>query len=1233
MANTCSWISGKDSILHKWTHDPTRLQTLWISGPPGTGKSVLAAYLINYLRSQGIFCVFHFFRSGDRLQRSIGACIRSIAFQIATQFSRYKQQLDELSDAGTQLQRNDARSLWQKLFLSTLGQLDVHCPIYVVIDGLDESDSLQTLLSLFASAAGALPFRFIIISRPTQSISNALDKFSEPLRVERISTNSASEDIPIYVNKELQSIRASSTLRQKIIDLVIDKAAGNFLWVHLAVNEILNCHTQDEIEQVLHDIPSDMQLLYRRIEDSMTESLKAMDQKLAKALLMWIGCAQRVLTLDEVAEALEPTFGNILDLAYTIRQICGSLILVDRNSRVTFVHQTVREYLIKLSKGPFAISPSEAHEEIFLRCMSCIGDSELRAHIKQDKLSPLVPYAATSWHFHLRAIQIGSDDVFYALSTFLEETTVLTWIHVLAMWKQLRVLVQTSQSLASFVERRKVHDACIAPNLRPTEALESMDLWSTDLVKIVGKFGKNLLETPEAIHKFIPQFCPRTSAINRQFGKRGAFQVRVPGEANSAWDDSLAKIFLGSTAEGLSIACAGRFFAVLTTANSIILYDAETCQELRRLQQSDKIMVFCVSKDGKLIASYGVRSTKIWETGTGREIHSLQSPSQSKALHIRFVQQSLTIMVSSEDRNVRMLSIEAAEPAWQKKIDLQSLDDQVSSSGIASRSPHSTAISPDGGHVALAFRGAPLSVWALADDQHLVGRCRRERGDLSFDSQPWSPVDQVLWPSASAEVLGIYTGGAIFKWNPLEDTSQEVDASANTIACNHDGDLVASTDANGTIRIWKIQDFSLIYQLRYESPVSGLAFGPDNRRFYDLRGAFCNVWEPNTLIRLSDLEKSGSEAASDFASVAASTTMSEAEVEIKEPVTAIASSNLSHTYVSGNAEGGVRLQQSFGEKQTELWSSSAFMPIEHVAWSKDGKHVAWRDLASRVMVKAVDATKSSQPPTEPLFDKTIVFGDGPVQQLLLSPKSEYILITSPTSAQLFSIGQSSRIQEWKSTSSNAAFRWVNHPSCSDQLLVIGAERAFIFSWQDLAVRREMQLDLRCAFSSTSSNNVRLQQIRRPSDSNLILNRTGTIVEHVMLTQDKKHVLLEATYHEPSTPQGSRQLALFSKATFDGADTLLAPRSLPSALLSKVQLPLGVLPYDRFVFLDNEYWICSWQLSGVKDEALALKRYFFLPRDWLSAECIELCKILDNGVLLIPRQGEVASIKSDLSLQW
>jgi WD40 repeat protein len=64
-----------------------------------------------------------------------------------------------------------------------------------------------------------------------------------------------------------------------------------------------------------------------------------------------------------------------------------------------------------------------------------------------------------------------------------------------------------------------------------------------------------------------------------------------------------------------------------------------------------------------------------------------------------------------------------------------------------------------------------------------------------------------------------------------------------------DGNLLPTSDPSGTLYVWALPRLNFIYKLFYEEIVRDLAFSPDGQRIYDSRGALCNLWEPDALIR------------------------------------------------------------------------------------------------------------------------------------------------------------------------------------------------------------------------------------------------------------------------------------------------------------------------------------------------------------------------------------------------
>ena len=94
-----------------------------------------------------------------------------------------------------------------------------------------------------------------------------------PLRILPVEDNH--DDIEMFVMQEIEFVHASPELKVDIVRRLLEKAHGNFLWVRLALDEILECYTREDIEEALEEIPAGMEELYLRMETSITKSSRA----------------------------------------------------------------------------------------------------------------------------------------------------------------------------------------------------------------------------------------------------------------------------------------------------------------------------------------------------------------------------------------------------------------------------------------------------------------------------------------------------------------------------------------------------------------------------------------------------------------------------------------------------------------------------------------------------------------------------------------------------------------------------------------------------------------------------------------------------------------------------------------------------------------------------------------------------------------------------------------------
>ena len=1238
MPGSCEWITSNPKFVSWSLEDSGNPRFLWVNGLPGSGKSVLSSFVIEYLKRLGGNCQCYFFKYGDQSKRSPNSLLRSLAYQIALDVPEYRLRLQKLAEDGLNLEKAEARLIWQKLFASALFNLNFGKPLFWVIDGLDECDSPQSLLSLLAATSTLnTSLRIMFVGRKNQTQSIAFDRLARVYQVDDLSADTPGQDLRMYVTKEMEYMRGSPSFKEEVTAKILDMANRNWLWVNLVLREILDCHTEAAIDQALKEIPADLEPLYQRMEAALVRTSKLADKGLAILILTCATCSRQALSLQELAQVIQPEYSKVLDLKHTISQVCGDFVIVDSKSRVTMVHQTAREYLTKTPELQFFISPLKGHQKLFTKCVSFLLDHSLKIRGERIISQPFMLYAATSWSYHLSRSAAFSDQASVeVLARFFQGPCVLFWVYILASTGQLRVLVFASQTLTYFLEKKTRADAERSPLTHRLQEKEILELWATDLLRIVGKFGAHLLAHPRSVYKLIPPFCPQDSAIYRQFGpKKVSSSLAVTGFSSRTWDDCLAKFSVGRECQALKILCADRYFAILTTDGTVILWHALTCEEARRFPHGERVLTMNFSSSQDLLVTYGFRTTKVWNVSSARLLHSFTNPSGAKALAITFALNDNTIISCSDDKAIRRISLYEPEKGWELA---ESLARDETFAGRNYNSPRRVAFSLDGSQVAVSYRGIPLAVWGV-DPPEFIGRCERSSDKGRGLNDMWTDVGSMCWNPVTGHILGLYNDGCIFKWHPFESEIEEIKTTAAEIQCSPDGNLFVTSNVDGTLRIWNFHHFAMIYQLSCTSPVTDLAISPDGRRIYDLRGAFCNVWEPNVLLRLAETDEKGSETSSNMGSSTQVSLVSEASAEMPDPITALAVSPLTSTYCAGDDLGVLRLCRKSGNELEQM--SQSFMPVDRIAWSGDEKRLVSADLSGRISVRSMDL-EDLEKPSRLLFEANAA---DDIRQLLISPTSKYFLIANHSSVNVRSLDTNTMLA---TRSIPEGFdQWAAHPLDDDLVIRFSFDSVQVYQWATLADLQSVRLD-RTGIDVDPHPHDQLESHRRPSARYLASStELQNFVDKVLVTPDGSHILMRTSRGLPHHRRNSKYMLLRSQDLDEtlptGNNATLIPEALPPSVVARMELPLGFIAShlgrsgafanrNVLAFLDKEFWVCTWALDNRQSDN-RIKRHFFLPRDWLNMECLELSVMTKDGIFLCPRNGEVAVVRNGLIDEW
>ncbi|KAB5522826.1 hypothetical protein GE09DRAFT_493848 [Coniochaeta sp. 2T2.1] len=1275
---TCQWILEHEAFT-SWVEDShQKPRVLWVHGNAASGKSILSSFVIDHIVQLGAPSCYFFMRFTDQRKRGLSMMLRSLACQLAYMIPSYAEKLRQLESAATDLKTADARNLWQWLFKQTLFRLGVDEAIYWVIDGIDEAESPGLVVKLLSDLhLTTVPLRVLIVSRKTHEISTAFQKLAKQVHMESIRTDGNVHDLRAHIEHEMD-ISIEAEYRERLVNQLLERARGNFLWVHLAVQRINGCHTKVDVERALDDLPAGMEALYDRMAASVQLQPNGSDRRLGLSILGWAVCARRALSVEELSDALDNT--GLLGIHRTVGDLCGGFVVVDVEGHVAMIHETAREYLIRdthrQSDRPLAIDKRSTNDKLLLRCIQRLTDPTLKARIARNQPPALLDYAVTSWYRHLALGSYSGPDIAGVVLKFLQGPQFLLWIQFAAKKMELRTLVVASRYLTEVAQKLRKLDVY-------TQAADIFEGVAVDLIKIVGKFGQNLIRNPDSILRLIPPFCPKESIMYQHFGRKEARVLSVSGSITNTWDDCSARFSMESGARASVIIPAGSRIAILANvkrSSQVIVYDAATFEEQRRITHPERVLSIEANKLGSLIVSYGYLTTRVWEMATGDCIRVVKNPPKRPRPHtIAFVDEDETILVGGEDRCIRSFSLDDTSNGWDDTSngwELRSQIEEEITEDTTVNFPICSTISPDGTMIAFGYRAHPVTVWEI-EPQMLVGQCNMalDATDMTIQDSTWGEVFGLAWHPFDGALFGITQVGILFKWEPLygdEAIVKAPDAGAHRLTISRDGSLVATGDGMGSLKIFQSSDLTLLYHLSSQDPVLYLSFSTDSRRIYDIRGAYGNVWEPNTLARLaekSDYPDHNSDAWSDAESLSTMLSIQTEHHSVRvDRVIALAGQSVGPLYCYGTEDGVAVLCEAGKGRVGEIERLQSFMSIEQLTWSENGRHVAVSDLNGKVSIKKISRSSQDREAWETRHEFHVVIPphEGQICQLLFDPSGAELLATTEMALHKISLTSRSLVQSLPFEGSGA--KWVCHPTLPEYFLGFREKAAHLLRWKDLD---EVEVHTyRC--NEHSAPRVVVTADEEEPRNNSALEReestakaeNRTVLKKIISNVDSPHVLLKASSPASASGQSETQYMLFdishmrpdSRPQSSGSVSKELPYILlPPEVASRIREPLALLSRRRLLFLDVSRWICTWRLPSEAVRATAstamtgkrvlgsgrssvgrgsadattgagIEEHYFLPGDWATADEAKLCSAMPDGTLLCPWNGDVVTVQ-------
>lgn len=376
-----------------------------------------------------------------------------------------------------------------------------------------------------------------------------------------------------------------------------------------------------------------------------------------------------------------------------------------------------------------------------------------------------------------------------------------------------------------------------------------MDGWATDLVRLVAKFGNNLLNSPLSIYFLILPFCPPQSIIHQQFG-RSPNGLNVMGLSSKTWDDCISYLpYRDSRATAL--ACGESSFALGMKSGLILLYHQNTCQIRSTIHHGELVKLLRFENIKGLLASSGHKKIRLWNL-VGDQLWTQDLRNGGTSLTMSQDANQITLVDRSNE--VHTCGPASGEIQYYCRF----METNLTGQRRTLPAPLAASISADLTMVAVVHRGKPVSLWSLENDD-LIGHCDRDAGEIG-QSNNISAQTALFNPNPDLSLLVIaYQDGDLALFDPWsQECFSSVAGDALSLACTPDGRTLATGGSSGIIQIWDFETLTLLHRINsYDLEVRSLSFSGDGLRLIDIRDTKSKVWEPSVLVRkLEDEEAS-----------------------------------------------------------------------------------------------------------------------------------------------------------------------------------------------------------------------------------------------------------------------------------------------------------------------------------------------------------------------------------------
>ena len=391
-----------------WLDDLTsENRVMVISGDAGMGKSVIAAVVCQRMQHAGRLSGSHFCQHNKERYRNPKVMLQSLACQLCDVLPEYKSELvKKLSrNLGVDMNSLEVQELFEFLFEEPLCSVgDPGRNLLLVIDGLDESEykGRNDLLDVVANHFCKLPvwFRFLVTTRPEVNIADRLKKFN-PIQLEQDNEENV-KDIRLFLEKQLSSV-IQAGCKDVIIDALVRKASGHFLYAYLMVDFIKENVSLLTPEELGRTLPSGVSSVYQSYFERLEKELKIGEDQFLTFLSAMAAAREPVprYFVSKVLLSDSKSSSGPRNVTKAIDSI--STLLPVHDDCIVFFHKSVKDWLTDRTayrRHNFSVDEKQGHAMLSQLCTNELNNVK-RKSVYGTEFSNTARYALQHGVYHI----------------------------------------------------------------------------------------------------------------------------------------------------------------------------------------------------------------------------------------------------------------------------------------------------------------------------------------------------------------------------------------------------------------------------------------------------------------------------------------------------------------------------------------------------------------------------------------------------------------------------------------------------------------------------------------------------------------------------------------------------------------------------------------------------------------------------------------------------------------